>query len=200
MNGTLSETYCQLTNYFLLEARSCFSSRAYRMAVVAAATSTHLGMYFHLLVTRHYDPSDRVPSFYEVISKTRDEQVFREDILKDAEWLMNTRNAFAHPEDWIITESTPVPNKFDIAWYDVTFKTKYKIEPKEAQKVKGRAFIICCNNNLRALKEEAGKAIKKTEGILMRVLGGYQCGNVEDWKKLIEKQLGGNIDLESPPF
>lgn len=200
MNGILPGTYRQLTNYFLREARSCFSSRAYRMAVVAAATSTHLGMYFYLLTTGHYDQSDRVPSFSQVISKARDEQVFRGDILKDAEWLMNTRNAFAHPEDWIITESTPVPNKFDIAWYDVTFRTKYKIEPKEVQKVKGRAFIICCNNNLGALKEEASKAIKKTEEILMRVLGGYECGNVEDWKKSIEQQLGGNIDLESLPF
>lgn len=197
MNKTLRGTYKELTNYFLREARSCFSSKAYRMAVVAAATSTHLGIYFVLLDAKEFDQDRRLPSFSEVINKAREVGLLKASILDDAEWLMNTRNAFAHPEDWLITESAPIPNNFGVAWFETTFKTKYKLEPKEIEKTKAQAFMACCSNNLRVLREIAEGAIQKTELILMSVHGGYEFGNVEDWKKLVEKQLGGSIDLEA---
>lgn len=169
------------------------------MAVVATATSTHLGIYFVLLDAGEFDQNRRVPYFSEVIHKAREIALLKASILDDAEWLMNTRNAFAHPEDWLITESTPIPNKFGIAWFETTFKTKYKLEPKKVKKAKAQAFMACRSNNLRVLREIAESAIQKTEGILKSALGGYEFGNVEDWKRLIEKQLGGSIDLESIP-
>lgn len=199
MKKSLRGTYRQLSNYFLREARSCFSSKAYRMAVVAAATSTHVGIYFILLDVGEFDQSKRLPSFSEVLCKARKRKDINTSILDDAEWLMHTRNAFAHPEDWLITESTPIPNKFGIAWFDTTVKTKYKIEPKNARKAKASAFIASCNNNLMSLRKMAESAIKKTEQIMMTIMGGYEFGDVEDWKKLIEEQLGGNIDLEALP-
>ena len=199
MKKTLRGTYRQLTSYFLREARSCFSSKAYRMGVVAAATSTHLGIYFILLDAGEFDQSRRLPNFSEVIHKARERSLLKASILDDAEWLMHTRNAFAHPEDWLITGSTPIPNQFGIAWFETTFKIKYKLEPKEVMKAKASAFMASCLNNLRILREIAESAIQKTEKILMSALGGHEFGNVEDWKSVIEKQLGGNVDLESLP-
>lgn len=169
------------------------------MTVVAAATSTHLGIYFRLLYAGEFNQSRRLPNFSEVIDKAKKTPHVKASILDDAEWLMHTRNAFAHPEDWLITESTPIPNQFGIAWYKMTLKAKYKIEPKKAMKAKAFAFMASCTNNLRSLRKIAESAIQKAEKIRMSVLGYYQLGTVEDWKKLIEEQLGGNVDLESLP-
>lgn len=62
----------------------------------------------------------------------------------------------------------------------MTVKTKYKIEPKKAMKAKASAFMTSCNNNLRTLRKIAENAIRKTEQILMSIMGGYEFGNVED--------------------
>jgi len=63
------------------------------MAVVAAATSTHLGIYFILLDAGEFDQSRRLPTFSEVICKARKRADIKASILDDAEWLMHTSNA-----------------------------------------------------------------------------------------------------------
>jgi hypothetical protein len=161
------------------------------MTVVAAATSVHLGLYFDLLGEKECSQDNKLPKFIQIINKCRETSNYDDEILEEAEWLMHSRNAVAHPEEWIITESTYVPNKFDYGWYKAILKIKVDTIKSKAQ-VHGASNT----NDLRILRNIATDSINKAENIISKILGMVEQGNVEDWKKEIERQLGNNINLE----
>jgi hypothetical protein len=163
------------------------------MTVVAAETSSHLALYFVLLSFGAFNQNDRLPNFNTVITKARESNKFSPKVLEDADWLMHARNALAHPEEWIIAESTPVPNDFGIAWYETTIKKKFDTAP-----VKQKVFFVSTSNHLRLLRQIAEEAIKRTENILGSTMGTYDYTDVNQWKIQIEKGLGG-FDLEKIP-
>ena len=153
------EMYKKISKYYLREARSCLESKAYRMAILSAATSAHIALYTTLLGSKEYQQNDKVDTFSNVLKKIKEIGKWQ-PIEDDIEWLMNARNAVAHPEEWITskteTDSSGLP----------TCTIEVKINPPANKKKIHTAIMF---DNLEKLSEFAEDAIKKTEKIIIRL-------------------------------
>jgi hypothetical protein len=157
------------------EARSCLNLKAYRMAVVAATTSVHLGMYFHLLCDGIYKQNPKIPNFSKVIEKAEGLSLFDDETIKRAKWLMWVRNAYVHPEDLVICKSHKRLDRHNKASYHVTFQSA-----RDPPKLKLNAFRASDTNNLENLRKIAEKAIKKAEYVSLKAMFIYDLKNVEE--------------------
>lgn len=185
----LRDTYHTLSEFYLLEARSCYECKAYRMAVVAAATSVHLALYYTLIVDGVFNQDDKLKGFHETCEEYKKRSRGKTE---DIEYLKEARNALAHPEEWLIAESTYIPNKNNIALYEARLKTKF-----DPPKTKAKIYNASEMNNLRVLKEIAEKSIMIAETVFRREFGMVKTGTVLDWKKEYERLLG--FDMEKLP-
>lgn len=123
-----------ITVRYLEEARTCLESGAFRMSVVASACALNYGLAF-MLRRRGLRQEEEVPVLDTVIKSIRKyvsenpSTVLSEIPLDKCDKIRHYRNAFAHPEDFLILKQSNRPNVF-------TLKPKF-----DTPKVKKDAFI-----------------------------------------------------------
>lgn len=187
----LRGTYENLSKYYLREAKGCLESKSYRMAIVAAATSIHLASYFILLSRGEYNQDDKVAKFYDVFQKIKHIGKWNK-IEDDIKWLMNTRNAVAHQEEWIVPETKT----------DNTGKTFFTIKAKieGLPLAKKQVFTASMTNELGSLSKLAKDAVEKAENILLSFGFPVEDSSVNKMKEHVEKEIqrltGQSVDLE----
>ena len=184
--SNLRETYDMLSKYYMREARSCFDSLAYRMTIVSAATAVHVGLYYRLLLDKEYDQEERMDTFNNIWKKL-DENTKYSKVSSDVKWLMNARNAIAHPE-----ESLTIEPKIDSTGAFSQIKEKIP----NTTDVKKMVFTSSMIHDLNALKKIAEDALKKAENILCDSGFVTEIGNVNYWKLVTEKQLSQILGRE----
>jgi len=187
----LRDTYNNLSNFYFNEANSCLESKAYRMAIVSAATSIHLKTYFLLLLEGEFNQDSRVKEFSEVEEKIKQLGKWKE-VEKDLEWLRKARNAVAHPEEWIVSRIDIIPD--ETASNPITEKNSDR--PAAARKILAASQI----NDLCSLSQLAKYAIDKAKKILSQLGFPAQQSSVDEIKIYLEKEVlrmtGTSLDLE----
>ena len=189
--SNIRNTYEDMAKNYLLEARSCLDSRAYRMAIVAAATSAHSAGYFILLIQGIYRQDEKMKSLYEVTEELKKKSAYS-GVAANIEWLMNARNAVAHPEEWFVPETTRGASGLS------TLKLSEKI--KNLPETKRKVFTASIINNLASLHNLANESLKKTEDVLTSFGIPFFSTDVDGLKREIEKRIfkmtQNKIDLE----
>lgn len=188
--SSIRGTYEDLAKNYLLEARSCVNSRAYRMAIVAAATSAHTAGYFILILQGIYKQDEKMKSLSIVTEELKNSSTYN-IVAADMEWLMNARNAIAHPEEWFVPETTRN-----------TGLSMLKLSKKinDLPETKKKVFTASIVNNLASLHILADESIKKTEDVLTRFGIPFLNTDVNGLKVEIEQRIFNltkqKIDLE----
>lgn len=135
---------------YLEEALASLESGAYRMSVVASACALNFGLDF-VLRRRRLVRKRKVLKLYEVVKRVRQYvskypiTVLSEISLDKCEKVRHARNAFAHPEDYLIVMPSSRPNVY-------TLKPTFSVEDKE------EAYITSQydkREKLKALAEES---------------------------------------------
>lgn len=99
-----------ITVRYLEEARTCLESGAFRMSIVASACALNFGLTFMLRRRGLIPNGGRVPKLHEVIKRIRKyvsenpNTVLSEIPLDKCDKIRHFRNAFAHPEDFLIVK------------------------------------------------------------------------------------------------
>lgn len=139
---------------YLEEALACLKSEAFRMSVVASACALNYGLFFVLRQRVHLISEGRMFSLYEVIEEIKKyiskdpNTVLSEIPLAKCEKVNHFRNAFAHPEDYLILKPSSKPNVF-------TLKPKFNT-PKD----KEEAFIASQYHSKKKLKAMAEESLE----------------------------------------
>ena len=141
-----------ITVRYLEEALVCLESGAFRMSVVASACALNFGLDF-VLRRRRLLRKNKVPNLSKIIERIRQyvsehpNTVLSEIPLDKCDRIRHCRNAFAHPENFLILKQSNRPNVY-------TLKPKFGT-PKD----KEEAYIASQYNKKKELKEMAEESL-----------------------------------------
>jgi len=141
-----------ITVRYLEEAWTCLESEAFRTSVVASACALNFGFTF-MLRRRGLIPNEAdLPTLNNVIEKIREyvsenpSTVLSEIPLDKCDTIRHWRNAFAHPEDFLILKPSSKKNVLEL-------------QPKKTvSKDKANAWVASqydLKNKLKAMAEES---------------------------------------------
>ena len=141
-----------ITVRYLEEAQKCLEHQAFRMSIVASACALNFGLAF-MLRRRGIIRTEKVPTLDKVIKKIqkyvseKPSTVLSEISLEKCDKLRDYRNAFAHPEDFLIVKLS-------------SRKKVYALAPKkEVSEDKENAYIAS-QYNLATLKTMAEESLE----------------------------------------
>lgn len=138
---------------YLEEALMCLESGAFRMSIVASACALNYGLHF-VLRRRGIIRKSKVPELYKVIKSIRQyvsehpNTALSEIPLDKCEKVRHSRNAFVHPEDYLILRQSNRPNVY-------TLKPKFGT-PKD----KEEAYIASQYDKKKELKAIAEESLE----------------------------------------
>ena len=188
MGSNLRSTYKDLAQYYLREARSCEDACAYRMAIVAAATSAHMAGYF-ILLAHKYVEKEKAGTFEDV--RKQIEQIGKwKKIERYMKSLQEVRNAIMHPNEWVVP-------KWKKGEGETTVSMKIKSEDLPVEKKKINFISII--DSYRDLSQIARDSIEEAEKVHLCLLGIVEPLSTLEYKKLIEEKFsnsGRSIRLE----
>jgi len=138
---------------YLEEALTCLEREAFRMSVVASACALNYGLHFVLPLRGLARATERVMSLQEVIEEIKrhisvhSSTALAEIPLDKCERVMHFRNAFAHPEEYLILKPSSRRNVY-------TLKPKFgTVKDKE------EAFVASQFNKKKKLKAIAEESL-----------------------------------------
>lgn len=145
-----------ITVRYLEEARTCLESGAFRMSIVASACALNFGLAF-MLRRRGLMPNEaEVPNLFIVIQKIREyvsenhRTMLSKIPLDKCDAIRHYRNAFAHPEDFLIVKPSSKKNVY-------TLKPKKKVS-----KDKEGAYVASQYDLKKKLKPMAEESFDMT--------------------------------------
>lgn len=140
-----------ITVRYLEEARTCLESGAFRMSIVASACALNFGLAF-MLRRRGLILRENVPNLDKLIKRIRKHvsenpsTVLSEIPLDKCDKIRERRNAFVHPEDFLIVKPS-------------SRKNVYTLKPKKVvSKDKESAYVASqydLKKKLKAMAEES---------------------------------------------
>jgi hypothetical protein len=152
-----------ITVRYLEEARTYLEGGAYRMSVVASACALNFGLAF-MLRRRGLRQEEEVPTLDTVIKHIRKHisenpsMVLSEIPLDKCDKIRHCRNAFAHPEDFLILKQSNRPNV-------ITLKPKF-VAPED----KEEAFIASQNDKKKELRNMAEESLNIAYNVIRESL------------------------------
>ena len=151
-----------ITVRYLEEARTCLGSGAFRMSVVASACALNFGLDY-VLRLRRLMQEEKVQGLDKVIKRIRKyvsenpSTVLSEIPLDKCDKIRHCRNAFAHPEDFLILKQSNRPNL-------------YTLKPKFGTRKDKEEAYIASQYNKTELKEMAEESLNIAYNVIRESL------------------------------